>query len=164
MTILTPADLKAFMRRHAVPGEILVLAVPTPTVEAAAAAVDAQVENIVKSVLFTIDGRQVLAITCGTEPIERRAIAARYGVGRKRVKLAPPEIVLATTGYPVGTVPPFGHPVQLETLIYPRVLAQTQVYAGGGGHNALVRLDPAEILRISGGLVLDLHARPEEAQ
>jgi prolyl-tRNA editing enzyme YbaK/EbsC (Cys-tRNA(Pro) deacylase) len=148
------------MRRHAVTGEILILDTPTPTVEAAAAAVGTRVENIVKSVLFTIDERRVLAITSGTQPIERRAIAALYEVGRKRVKLAPPETVLAATGYPVGTVPPFGHPAPLETLIDPRVLEQTQVYAGGGDHNALVRLDPADILRLSSGQVLDLHTRP----
>ena len=159
--MLTPDELQTFMERHAVAGEILILDTPTPTVEAAAAAVGVQVESIVKSVLFTIYKRRVLAITCGTEPIERRAIAALYGVGRKRVKLAPPETVLAASGYPVGTVPPFGHPAPLETLIDPRVLEQDQVYAGGGDHNALVRLDPAEILRISGGQVLDLHTSPE---
>jgi len=161
--MLTPADLQVFMHQHTVAGEILILDTPTPTVEAAAAAVGTRVENIVKSVLFTIDERRVLAVTCGTDPIERRAIAILYGVGRKRVKLAPPEIVLQASGYPVGTVPPFGHPAPLETLIDPRVLEQAQVYAGGGDHNALVRLDPAEILRISGGQVLDLHARPREA-
>lgn len=160
--MLTPIDLQAFMGHHAVAGEILILDTPTPTVEAAAAAVGTKVENIVKSVLFTIDERQVLAVTCGTDPIERRAIAALYGVGRKRVKLAPPETVLHASGYPVGTVPPFGHPAPLETLIDPRVLDQNQIYAGGGDHNALVRLDPAEILRISGGRVLDLHALPKE--
>lgn len=158
--MLTPADLQSFMGSHAVAGEILILDTPTPTVEAAAAAVGTFVENIVKSVLFTIDDCRVLAVTCGTEPIERRAIAALYGVGRKRVKLAPRETVLQACGYPVGTVPPFGHPAPLETLIDPRVLEQGQVYAGGGGHNVLVRLDPVEILRISGGQVVNLHVKP----
>jgi prolyl-tRNA editing enzyme YbaK/EbsC (Cys-tRNA(Pro) deacylase) len=160
--MLTPADLQAFMHRHDMVGEVLILDTPTPTVEAAAAAVGTHLENIVKSVLFTIGSRRVLAVTCGTKPIERRAIAARYGVGRKRVKLAPPETVLAVTGYPVGTVPPFGHLTHLETLIDPRVLEQEQVFAGGGGYNALVRLDPADIQRISRGQVLDLHTRPRE--
>lgn len=158
--MLTPTDLQSYMDRHDISGQILFLDVPTPTVEAAAAAVGTQPDKIVKSVLFTIGDRRVLAITSGTEPIERRAIAAHYGVGRKRVKLASAETVLAATGYPVGTVPPFGHLSPLETLIDPRVLIPPLVYAGGGDHNALVRLHPQDILRQTQGETLDLHSWP----
>jgi prolyl-tRNA editing enzyme YbaK/EbsC (Cys-tRNA(Pro) deacylase) len=104
--------------------------------------------------------RSSLSITRGTRFIEQRAIAARFGVGRKRVKLAPPEVVLAVTGYPVGTVPPFGHQNPLQVLIDPAVLELDEVYAGGGDHNAMVRLDPQDILRINQAEILDLHTRP----
>ncbi len=154
----TPHDLQAFMIAHQIAGEILFLDVPTPTVEAAAQAVSADPRQIVKSVVFTVLEAGVLTISCGDQLVERRAIAARYGVGRKRVKLAPPEVVLALTGYPVGTVPPFGHSNPLRCLIDPRVLQLDQVYAGGGAHNALVRLHPQEILRITQAEVIDLHS------
>ena len=156
----TPDDLKAFMLAQQIDGQILQLEVPTPTVPDAARAVGVQVGQIVKSVLFTIDGRGVMTITCGIEPVERRAVAAEYGVGRKRVKLAPPEVVLALTGYPVGTVPPFGHPEPLPTLLDPAVLEHDQVYAGGGAHNALVRLNPRDILAITDAKMIPLHSRP----
>lgn len=158
--MLKPADLQAFMDVNDIPGEIVFLDVPTPTVEAAAQAVGTNPSQIVKSVLFTTHQTHVLAIASGTLLIEQRAIAAHFGVGRKRVKLAPPETVLAVSGYPVGTVPPFGHKTPVQCLIDPLVFEMDVVYAGGGAYNALVRLHPKDILRITQAEVLDLHNRP----
>jgi prolyl-tRNA editing enzyme YbaK/EbsC (Cys-tRNA(Pro) deacylase) len=157
--MLTPDDLQTFMDENHIPGEILLLDVPTPTVEAAAQAVGTDPERIVKSVLFRIGDGGVLAITSGTLPIDQRAIAALYGVGRKRVKLADPETVLRVTGYPVGTVPPFGHATPSRTLLDPGVLEFPEIYAGGGAHNALVRIDPQEILRVTQAEIIDLHSK-----
>jgi prolyl-tRNA editing enzyme YbaK/EbsC (Cys-tRNA(Pro) deacylase) len=148
------------MQDNNIPGEILTLEVPTPTVEAAAQAVGTHPEQIIKSVLFTVRENVVLTITCGTGLVERRVIAALYGVGRKRVKLASPDRVLAVTGYPVGTVPPFGHLEALRTLMDPRVLQHSETYAGGGAKNTLVRLKPNDILRISQAEMMDLLNAP----
>lgn len=159
--MLTPDDLQRFIDKHNIAGEILILDAPTPTVEVAAQVMDTRPEQIIKSVLFMINTERVLAIAGGTQPIERRVIAALYGVGRKRVKLAPPEIVLETTGYPVGAVPPFGHPSPIRTLLDPRVLEHTEVFGGGGAHNALMRLTPESVLQITQAQVIDLLSRPQ---
>jgi prolyl-tRNA editing enzyme YbaK/EbsC (Cys-tRNA(Pro) deacylase) len=155
--MLTPNDLQIFMNHNKIPGEIIILEVPTPTVEAAAHALGTEPEHIVKSVLFKVSDSQVLAITCGTRHIEQQVIAVRFGVGRKRVRLASSEIVLSVTGYPVGTVPPFGHQSFLKSLIDPSVLALSEVYAGGGAHNAMLRLNPSDILRCTQAEIIDLH-------
>jgi len=149
-------ELQAYMHAHGVQGEILHLEVPTPTVETAAQAVNARPEQIIKSILFIIDDQPVLAIACGLATIGRRAIADLYGVGRKRVKLATPERVLEISGYEVGAMPPFGHRQPLSTLIDPRVLEQSEAYAGGGAENALVRLNPQAIQRVTQAKILDL--------
>lgn len=149
-------DLVTYMRTHGVDGEILRLSVTTPTVETAAQAVGARVEQIIKSILFLVDEQPVLAIACGTANIGRRAIADLYGVGKKRIKLASAETVLAISGYEVGAMPPFGHRQALATLIDQRVLETPEAYAGGGADNALLRLNPQDIVRVSGAKVLDL--------
>ncbi len=150
------AELKAFMQAHGVQGEILHLDVPTPTVETAAQAVNARPEQIIKSILFMIDEQPVLAIASGLATIGRRPIADLYSVGKKRVKLAPPQVVLDISGYEVGAMPPFGHRQPLSTVIDRRVIELPQAYAGGGAENALVRLVPGEIQRVTGAKVLDL--------
>jgi len=149
-------ELAGFMKAHGVQGEILHLSVPTPTVEAAAEAVNASPEQIIKSILFMVNGQAVLAVACGKSSIERRAIADLYGVGKKQVKLATPEMVLDISGYEVGAMPPFGHRQTLTTLIDKRVLDSSESYAGGGAENALVRLNPQEILKVTGAKLLDL--------
>jgi prolyl-tRNA editing enzyme YbaK/EbsC (Cys-tRNA(Pro) deacylase) len=148
------------MVKHDIPGEIIYLDKPTPTVETAADAVGTHPREIVKSVLFSIEDENILAIASGLDLIDRRIIAYRYGIGRKRVKLSPPDIVLTITGYPVGTVPPFGHKTAVPVLLDRRVIELEQVYAGGGAHNALVRLDPRDILHHNQAEVLDLHTPP----
>ena len=162
LEMLGPDDLRTYMQRQGIPGEIVYLEVPTPTVQTAAEAVGVRLEQIVKSLLFLVKDEAVLAITCGTLPVERRVIAARFGVGRKKVKLADAETVLAATGYAVGSVPPFGHRTSLPTMLDPRVLEHEEVYAGGGGGNALVRLNPQDILKVSMAEVVDLHSPPEK--
>jgi prolyl-tRNA editing enzyme YbaK/EbsC (Cys-tRNA(Pro) deacylase) len=153
---LGPADLEAFMRANQIPGKILQLEAPTPTVDAAAQAVLTLPERIVKSILFMINGKPLLAISCGVWRVEQRAIAVHMEVGRKRVKLASPQTVLAETGFEVGAMPPFGHRYPLPSLIDKRVLEQPSVYAGGGAENALVHLSPEDILRVTHAEVIDL--------
>lgn len=156
MKPLNTDDLRDFLEAKAIPAEILHLPVPTPTVETAAQAVGARVQQIVKSILFLVDDKPVLTITCGTAYVERRALADLYGVGKKRVKLASAEEVLKLTGYEVGAMPPFGHRQVLHSLLDRRVLEHTEVYAGGGAENALMRISPQDILHFSQALVMDL--------
>jgi prolyl-tRNA editing enzyme YbaK/EbsC (Cys-tRNA(Pro) deacylase) len=149
-------ELAEYMQVHAIQGEIIHLSVPTPTVDAAAMAVNASPDQIIKSILFLIDDQPVLVVACGKSAIDRRVIADLFGVGKKRVKLAAPDMVFNISGYEVGAMPPFGHRNPLSTLIDLHVLDSPESYAGGGAENALVRLNPQEILRVTGAKVLDL--------
>ena len=164
--LLNSSDLQSFLTSRAIAGEILRPGVPTPTVESAARALGVPVEQIVKSILCVVkdagDPKYVLAIACGTAYVDRRLIAVHYGVGHKRVRLAFPEEVLAVSGYAVGAMPPFGHRQPLPTLVDRRVLALPVVFAGGGDEDAMLRLDPQDIVRITGAVVMDLSGTPQK--
>ncbi len=159
--MLTPSDLEHFLRERGLRAELLALSMKAPTVEAAADAVGTSSQKIVKSLLFMVDDRPVLAITSGANRIDRKRIAKNFGVGRKRVRLADENQVQTATGYPVGAVPPFGHPEPLLTLIDSGVLKHDVVYAGGGANDHLMRVETAEILRVTQGEVLELVDRSE---
>jgi len=154
--MLTPDDLAAFIRKNDVEAEVIVLDEATTTVEDAARAVGTSSKQIVKSLLFLIDGKPVLAIACGETRIDRRPIAQHFGVGRKRVKMADSDSVLKFTGYPIGAVPPFGMPEQPSTLMDARLFEHEVVYAGGGDIHALIKVNPLEIERATSGIRLDL--------
>jgi Cys-tRNA(Pro) deacylase len=144
------------MDEHHIAGEILRLDVPTPTVNDAAAAVGTQPHQIVKSILFLVNDQPVLAIASGNNRIDQRKIAGVYGVGKKKVKLAGPEMVLDFSGFEVGAMPPFAHQESIPTLLDKRVLEQPVVYAGGGAENVLLRLLPEDISRVTDAQVMDL--------
>jgi len=148
------------MDQQEIPGQILTLDEPTPTVQTAAQALGVEPRQIVKSVLFTVLDEGVLTISCGDQLVERRVIASLYSISRKRVKLAPAEVVLGLTGFAVGTVPPFGHRTPLRTLLDPRVLTFDEIFAGGGTQHTLVRLNPQDIVKITQAEIIDLHTRP----
>jgi prolyl-tRNA editing enzyme YbaK/EbsC (Cys-tRNA(Pro) deacylase) len=141
------SHLSSFLLAHNIPGELVHLPAHVPTVEAAARAVNASVERIVKSLLFLADDQPVLVVANGTARVDSKRVADYLGLPRKRVKMADALTVLAITGFGVGTVPPFGHKTQLRTLIDVGVLAQPEVYAGGGGIDALLRIVPDEIVK-----------------
>ncbi len=164
---MTAAALEDFLQAHAIAGELLRLAEHTPTVEDAARVLGTTVDGIAKSVLFVQDvpgepaERAVLVIANGLNRVDYRRVADCLGLSRRRLKLADAETVLALTGQPVGGVAPFGHPRPLRTLIDRRVLEQPQVYAGGGALDALLRIAPSEIVRVTGAETVDVLKRDE---
>lgn len=151
-------DLAGWIAEHQVDAEVVCLAVATPTVETAAAAVNAPPQAILKSLVFMADGQPYLVMANGLHHIDRARLAAHWGLSKKRVKMAAPDQVLELTGYPVGAVPPFGHRCPLPALLDPAVLEQPVIYAGGGGLQALLRLTPQELLRVAGPQVVRVTA------
>jgi prolyl-tRNA editing enzyme YbaK/EbsC (Cys-tRNA(Pro) deacylase) len=157
---LTPEDLAAFIEQRGIEAEILRLPVDTPTVEDAARAMGTTPDQIVKSLLFLIDGSPTLVIACGPNLISRRRLAAYFRLSPKRIKLANPEATFAASGYAVGALPPFGHRQLLPTLIDRQVLARGRVFAGGGAIRALLRIQAQEIARVTQATPLDLVEAP----
>lgn len=152
--------LLAYIEHHAIAATLVQPAHKTPTVALAASALGCQPDQIVKSVLFLIrDGQpddKALVIANGAGQIDFRLLATLLHVSRKRIRLAPADVVLAATGYPAGGVPPFGFSQPIATYIDRRVFEQPVVYGGGGDDNTLLRITPAELLRATGGQIVDV--------
>jgi prolyl-tRNA editing enzyme YbaK/EbsC (Cys-tRNA(Pro) deacylase) len=155
-TTHTPADLACFIATNAIAAEIVPVTVETPTVPAAAAALGVSTAQIIKSLLFLARDQPVLVIASGETMVDRGILAARFGVGKKQIKLADPETVLRLTGYPAGGVPPFGHPGPLLTLLDRAVLVWDAVYGGGGDDRTLLRVAPGELARVTAAEWVDL--------
>jgi Cys-tRNA(Pro) deacylase len=149
-------DLQRFITETGIEAEIVHLAQDTPTVEEAAKAVGCLPEQIGKTILFLAESRPYLVVANGVTRVGYKALADHLGTSRRRLKLAKADTVLDITGYPVGTVPPFGHKQLLPTIVEARVLAQEIIFAGGGAINALMRLTPKELLRASQAEVVSL--------
>jgi prolyl-tRNA editing enzyme YbaK/EbsC (Cys-tRNA(Pro) deacylase) len=148
---LTTADLARFIADHGIAATLLTPETETPTVPAAAKALGVSERQIIKSLLFVIRDEPLLVIASGAALVDRRALAERFGTGKKQVRLADAATVLRLTGYPVGGVPPFGHLVPVSVLLDTAIRQWDAVYGGGGDERTLVKLTPAELARATNG-------------
>ena len=120
----------------------------------AAAAIGVAVGQIVKSLIFGVDGEIVLAYVSGSNQLDERKLAAAAG-GTKCARVDA-DIVRETTGYPIGGVPPFGHKNPLRVFIDPDLLQYPEVWAAAGTWHDVFGIEPHKLVEASNGLVTDL--------
>jgi Cys-tRNA(Pro) deacylase len=142
-------DLQMFIDDHHIQATILPLSEHTLTVGDAARALAVNTDQIIKSLIFHIDGDPLLVINNGLARVDRRKLADYLGVGRKKVKFASPDKAFALTGFVVGSMPPFGHKQKLRTLVDTAVTQLGTIYGGGGDIDAMMRLTSEELLKVS---------------
>ena len=123
----------------------------------AAAAIGVQVGQIVKSLVFGVDGRLVLAYVSGANQLDERKLAAAAG-GTKCARVDA-DTVREATGFPIGGVPPFGHTTQLQVFIDPELLQYDEVWAAAGTWHDVFGIEPHKLVEASQGLVTDLKRR-----
>jgi prolyl-tRNA editing enzyme YbaK/EbsC (Cys-tRNA(Pro) deacylase) len=112
------------------------------------------VAQIVKSLVFLLDGTPVIALVSGSNRLDEARLAAALGgttVGR-----ADADIVRTATGYAIGGVPPFGHVGPLRTVVDEDLLQYDVIWAAAGTPRDVFPLSPADLVRISGGAVVPL--------
>jgi Cys-tRNA(Pro) deacylase len=161
--LLTSQDLQHFIENNQIAAEILPMTEDTPTVPDAARALGVEEDQIIKSLVFLVGDQPTLVIANGTHKVDNRLVAHHYGVGRKRAKMARPDQALEITGYVVGAMPPFGHRTRLRTIIDPGVAVHTEIFGGGGEINAMLRLTPDELLRVTGAEFVPVASQAETA-
>ena len=126
----------------------------TKTAADAAAAIGVTVGQIVKSLVFGVDGEIVMALVSGSNQLDEKKLAAAAG-GAKCARVDA-DAVREATGYPIGGVPPFGFPQPLRVFVDTDLLQYDEVWAAAGTWNDNFGAAPADIVRVAGGVVTDL--------
>ena len=126
----------------------------TKTAADAAAAIGVELGQIVKSLIFAVDGEVVLAYVSGSNQLDEKKLALAAG-GLKCTRVDA-DVVRQATGFPIGGVPPFGHTSQLRVFVDPDLLQYDEVWAAAGTWNDVFGASPADIVRVSGGVTTDL--------
>jgi prolyl-tRNA editing enzyme YbaK/EbsC (Cys-tRNA(Pro) deacylase) len=124
------------------------------TAAEAAAALGVEVGAIANSLVFVADGSPILVMTSGGHRVDTVALAARIGVAS--IDRATPEIVRSATGQAIGGVAPVGHPVPLRTIVDPVLATFPEIWAAAGHSHAVFPLTYEELVRITGGTVVDV--------
>lgn len=138
-----------------VAGAVQELTVSTRSAQEAADAVGCDVAQIVKSLVMKGEesNRLLLVLTSGSNRVCAGRVAELAG---EPVAMADATTVRAQTGFAIGGVPPLGHLQPLTAFIDRDLMQHAIIWAAAGAPNALFPLVPADLLRISGGLVADV--------
>jgi Cys-tRNA(Pro) deacylase len=126
----------------------------TKTAADAAAAIGVDVGQIVKSLIFGVDGRVVLAYVSGRNRLDERKLAA--AAGGAECSRVDADAVREATGFPIGGVPPFGHASPLPVFVDPDLLQYDVVWAAAGTWTDVFAIAPADLVRASRGTVTPL--------
>lgn len=153
---MNSTDLQKFIEAQNIEAEILTMDGHTPTVEDAARELDVAPDQIIKSLVFKVREEPILVINNGLARVDRRKLAKYLEVGRKWARFATPEQALAITGFVVGSMPPFGHLTHLRTIVDSTVSSQAEIFGGGGDINAMMRLTPDELIKVTGAEITSL--------
>lgn len=135
--------------------EVLEFEESTRTAADAAAAIGCEVAQIAKSMIFRAadSDRPVLVITSGSVRVDPDKVAALLD---EEVKRASPEFVRDNTGFAIGGVAPVAHRVEPVVLIDESLFDLDCLWAAAGTPNAVFRLLPDDLLRLTAGVVADI--------
>lgn len=127
----------------------------TRTAAEAAAAIGCEVAQIAKSLVFRAkgSGRAVLVIASGVNRVNEKRLRDLLG---ESIERATPDFVRERTGFAIGGVAPVGHREPPEIFIDADLLTFAEIWAAAGTPNAVFRLDPADLPRMTGGQVVTI--------
>lgn len=130
---------------------ILIAPESTHTAQEAAAVAGCELGQIVKTLAVYAGGAPLLALVAGDRRLDDRFLAARFGVGRKQIKLANAEQVLELTGYAIGGVSPFGLRAPLPALLDVSLRRFNVVWVAAGTSSAIFAIPLNDLIRYVNG-------------
>jgi prolyl-tRNA editing enzyme YbaK/EbsC (Cys-tRNA(Pro) deacylase) len=152
---LKPAaeKVQAAISEHGLDRKVIELPVHARTSQQAADALGVTVGQIVKSLVFTADGRPVLVAASGVNRVDEKRLGELAG---GKIRRADPDTVKRATGYSIGGVPPIALATPLPVYVDRDLLGYDLVYAAAGLPECVFPLAPQELVRATGGTVVDI--------
>ena len=136
--------------------EVVTHAEPTRTAQEAADAVGCAVDQIVKSLCFTVDGKPVMVLVAGHNRLDEKKLAAHFGVGRGKIKRPNADEVKAATGYSIGGVNPFGLTTEMPILVDEDLLRFGAVWTAAGTPNTVFEIASRALVIATNGKVINI--------
>lgn len=143
--------VRAYLESHGLHDDIMTFDQSTKTAQMAADAAGCELGQIVKSLVFTVDGRPVVALVAGDRRGDGDAIATE--LEGAKAKFADADVVRDATGYAIGGVSPFDLPPELPVLFDDSLSRFEVVYPAAGTPDSMVRISRERLIELSGARV-----------
>ena len=167
-----PADVPAAHQRvleaavrKGVTLQIVTFDESTHTAVEAAAAVGAEISQIVKSLVFVApreDGslEPYIGLVAGPDRVDVARLAAV--LGEPGVRRATAREANALTGFVIGGIPPIGHVRPIRVVMDPELGRHQIVWAAAGTQNAVFAVAPATLRMLANATVVPIAERSGE--
>ena len=110
----------------------------------------------VKTLIFQADtGERVLVMLGG----DQSAVSGnlKKAIGSRNIRMADPQAVLDTTGYVIGSIPPFSwQPQGFRSFLEKSLLSEPLLGVGAGQWGNEIMITPGELVRASRAIVVNL--------
>ncbi len=153
--------------RKGVTLQIVAFSGSTHTAAEAAAAVGAELGQIVKSLVFvapTDEGALIpfLVLTSGANRVDVGRLAAV--VGEAGIRPATAREADELTGYSIGGIPPIGHARPIRVVMDPDLGRYPLVWAAAGTANAVFAVPPGTLRTLANATVAPIAEEPSPAR
>ncbi|HEX8684610.1 MAG TPA: YbaK/EbsC family protein [Ardenticatenaceae bacterium] len=115
--------------------------------------------QMVKTLIFEVDtGERVLVMVGG----DQNAISGhlKKAIGSRNIRMASPEVVKETTGYEIGSIPPFHwQPEGFRSFLEASLMQEEVLGVGAGQWGQEIMIAPAALVRASNAIVVNLTDR-----
>ena len=115
--------------------------------------------QMVKTLIFETDaGERVLVMVAA----DRNAISGhlKKAIGSRNIRLAGPESVKESTGYEIGSIPPFHwQPPDFRSFIDAGLMEEQTLGVGAGMWGQEIIITPENVVRAAGAIVVNLTDR-----
>lgn len=122
---------------------------PCRTALEAAEAIDCQLGQIAKSMIFKLEisGQPILVIASGINQVDPLLLGKKVN---GKVHIASPDFVLEKTGYQIGGVPPVGHLVPFFKVFMDQDLFRfREIWASAGNPNLVFAIPPDKLKEVA---------------
>ncbi|HEY5955200.1 MAG TPA: YbaK/EbsC family protein [Polyangiaceae bacterium] len=110
----------------------------------------------VKTLIFQADTREPVLVMLGGDQSAVSGNLKRI-IGSRNIAMASPQIVIETTGYAIGSIPPFGWmPPGFRSFLEQSLLNEPILGVGAGEWGHEIMLTPADLLRATGARAVNL--------
>lgn len=137
------SDVHNYLLEEGVAHEIVHLPALSKTAQRAAELLGVPTAEVVKSLVFYLDGQPTLVLVPGDTVADLGLLHTALGCAE--VKLARGQQVLEVTGYRPGAVPPCGLATSLPAVADPAVFTPPVVFCGGGTTTTMLKIRSSDL-------------------
>jgi Cys-tRNA(Pro)/Cys-tRNA(Cys) deacylase len=115
--------------------------------------------QMVKTLIFQVDTGERVLVMLGAD---QNAISGhlKKAIGSRNIRLADPEVVIETTGYRIGSIPPFHwQPQGFRSFVESGLMAEPVLGVGAGRWGEEIMITPENLVKASAARVVNLTDR-----